>query len=430
MAEKKFESSMEKVGNWIETRLAPPLVKLGNEKHMAAIRTALMRTIPLIIVGSIPLIFTSMPFEAVAKIFAPYADKLNVLNTMSMGFITLWLAISLGFEFGKMYEELDPIIVSMVTVCSFLITVEPVTDTMGLTGLSAKGMFALFVVAIIVVEFMHFSYKKGLIIKMPKAVPAAISQPFASLLPMLLLLVFFWLVRVVMGFDLTAFLNMILSPIISVTDTWYAVFIATLLLQLLWFVGIHGGSFTIWGPLYPILLQNITENAAAKAAGLALPHIMTEPFFYSWTMIGGTGSTLPLVIIWLKSKSAALREVAKVSLIPGIFCVNEPMVFGTPIVLNPLMFIPFVFLTSLLGSMYGYVITKLGLVSATYVQIPWSTPPLLQPFLATGGDFRAVLAQIVLIAILFVVWYPFAKVYEKKMLIEEEEYAAEEAKYN
>lgn len=147
-------------------------------------------------------------------------------------------------------------------------------------------------------------------------------------------------------------------------------------------------------------------------------------------MIGGTGSTLPLVIIWLRSKSAALREVAKVSLIPGIFCVNEPVVFGTPMVLNPLMFIPFVFLTSLLGSMYGYVITKLGLVSAAYVQIPWSTPPLIQPFLATGGDFRAVIAQIVLILILFVVWYPFAKVYEKKMLAEEELYAAEEAKYN
>ena len=94
------------------------------------------------------------------------------------------------------------------------------------------------------------------------------------------------------------------------------------------------------------------------------------------------------------------------------------------------MFIPFVFLTSLLGAMYGYVITKLGLVSAAYVQIPWSTPPLIQPFLATGGDFRAVIAQIVLIIILFIVWYPFAKVYEKKMLAEEELYAAEEAKYN
>lgn len=384
MKTNKIEALMDKWGAWIEQYLAPPLVKMGNQRHFAAIRAALIRTIPLIIVGSLPLILTSLPVASWAAAMAPYADKLNVLYTMTMNFMVLFLAISLGSELARMYDEQDPTIVSIITVACYLITVAPVdlaTNTMSVTGLSAKGMFTLFVVAIVVVEFMHFAYEHKIIIRMPASVPTGIAQSFASLLPMAILLVFFWLLRVVLNFDLNAVLNTVISPLLSVTDTWYAAFICALLLQLLWFVGIHGGSFTVWGVMYPFLLTNIADNAAAQAAGQALPHIITEPFFYSWTMIGGVGMTLALVLIWFRSKSSHLREVSRLSLIPGIFCVNEPVMFGVPIVLNPLMFIPFVFLTSLLGTMYGYVLTAIGWISPAYVQIPWTTPPLPQPYI-------------------------------------------------
>ena len=415
----KFEACMDKIGQWIERKIAPPLVKMGNQRHFAAIRAALIRTIPLIIVGSIPLILTNLPVESWAEAMAPVNEKLNVLYSMTFGFTTLWLAISLGSELAKLYEEQDPTMVSIITVCSYLITVEPIdleTGMLGTTGLSAKGMFSLFIVAIIVVEFMHFAYKHKIIIRLPKTVPANISQSFASLLPMGILFVFFWVVRVVLNFDVNAVINAIISPLLSASDTWYAAFICVLFLQLLWFVGIHGGSFTVWGVMYPFLLANIADNATAAAASQAIPHIITEPFFYSWTMIGGVGITLPLVIIWLRSKSATLREVSRVSLIPGIFCINEPVMFGTPIVLNPLMFLPFVFGTSLLGTMYGYILTKIGWISPAIIQVPWTTPPLLQPYLSTGGDWRNVVAQAVLIAIMFVIWYPFAKIWEKRMV--------------
>ncbi len=429
MKTSKFEAIMDKCGAWIEQYLAPPLVKMGNQRHFAAIRAALIRTIPLIIVGALPLILTSLPVESWAAAMAPYADKLNVLYSMTMNFMTLYLAISLGTELARMYEEQDPTIVSIVTVACYLITVAPVDLAAGVistAGLSAKGMFTLFVVAIVVVEFMHFAYKHNIIIPLPKSVPSGISQSFASLLPMAILLVFFWLLRIVLNFDLNAVLQSVISPLLSVSDTWYAAFICALLLQLLWFVGIHGGSFTVWGVMYPFLLSNIADNAAAHAAGQALPHIITEPFFYSWTMIGGVGMTLPLLFIWLRSKSAHLREVSRLSIAPGIFCVNEPVMFGTPIVLNPLMFVPFVFLTSVLGTMYGYVLTAIGWISPADVQIPWTTPPLLQPYLSTG-DWRNVVAQAVLIVLMGIIWYPFAKLYEKRCLAEEAENAAEEA---
>ena len=420
----KFEDTMEKLAMWIEKYIAPPLVKMGNQRHFAAIRAALIRTIPLIIVGSIPLILTNLPIQSLSDLIAPYAPKLNVLFTMTFGFTSLWLAISLGAEMAKMYEELEPTMVSIITVACYLITVAPANPDAGIlevANLSAKGMFSAFVISIIVVEFMHFAYKKRIIIRLPKSVPQNISQSFASLLPMGILFVFFWLLRVVLGFEISKVLDTIVSPLIVAADTWYAAFICVLLLQVLWFIGIHGGTFTIWGVMYPFLLANIAENATAAAAGQPIPHIITEPFFYTWTMIGGVGSTLPLVILWLKSKSATLREVARVSLIPGIFCINEPVTFGVPIVLNPLMFIPFVFLTSLLGTMYGYVLTRLGLVSPTIIQIPWTTPPLIQPWLATGGDWRAVVAQAVLFVIMGLIWYPFAKLWEQRVLATEQD---------
>lgn len=418
----QFEALMDKFGAWIERYLAPPLVKMGNQRHFAAIRAALIRTIPLIIVGSIPLIFTNLPVQSWADVMTPYNEMLNILYTMTMNFMTLYLAISLGSELARMYEEQDPTIVAIVTVACFIITVAPVdlaTGTLNASGFSARGMFTLFVIAIIVVEFMHFAYKHNIIIRLPKVVPSGIAQSFASLLPMTILLVFFWLLRVVIGFDLNAVLGLIVSPLISVSDTWYAAFICALLLQALWFVGIHGGSFTVWGVMYPFLMANIAENAASVAAGQPMPHIITEPFFYSWTMIGGVGMTLPLLLIWLKSKSAHLREVARLSIMPGVFCVNEPVLFGAPIVLNPLMFIPFIFLTSLFGTMYGYVLTAFGWISPASIQIPWTTPPLLQPYLSTGGDWRNVIAQAILIVIMGIIWYPFAKLYEKRCRDEE-----------
>jgi PTS system cellobiose-specific IIC component len=421
--EGKFELAMTQVGTWIEKYIAPPLVKLGNQRHFAAIRAALIRTIPVIIIGSLPLILTNLPIPALAEAMASVAPKLNILFTMTFGFTSLYLAISIGTEMAKMYDELDVTTVSIVTVACYLITVSPVDLANGVLAydpLSAKGMFAVFVCGIVVAEVMHFMYKYNLTIRMPKAVPKNVAASFSSLVPMAVLLVFFWVLRVVLNFNIYELINMIISPLLIISDTWYAALICSLLWQLLWFVGIHGGSFTVWGVMYPFLLANMAANSAAAQAGAAIPHIITEPFFYSFACIGGVGITLPLVIIWLRSKSVMLRDVARVSILPAIFCINEPVLFGAPIVLNPIMLIPFVFLTTLLGTLYGYVLTALGWISPAIVQVPWTTPPLFQPFLSTG-DWRNVVAQLVLIILMFVIWYPFAKIWEKRCLAMEAE---------
>ena len=415
-----FLGAMESVGVWIEKHLAPYLVKFGNQRHMAAIRSGLIRVIPLIIVGSFPLIFSSMPFKSIAVYIEPYNDALNSLNTMTMGFMSLFLAISIGAELARAYK-LEVTTVSIVTIASFLVVVAPVdlaTGTISIGNLGAKGMFSVFLVSIIVAEVMRFCRDKNITIKMPKQVPENISASFAALIPMTILLVIFWLISVVLKFNLNDVLSSIINPLLAVSDTWYAVFICGLILAALWFVGIHGGSFTVWGVLYPFLVANVAANAEQFAANQPMTHIFTEPFVFNWVMVGGVGMTLPLVFFYWNSKSVRLREVARVELAPGLFNINEPIMFGVPVVLNPILLIPFI-TTTLFGSMYGYILTKIGWISTTFVQTPWSIPPFVGPYLSTGGDWRAVIAQAILLVIVAIIWYPFAKLWEKRCIEEE-----------
>lgn len=410
---------LDNFGSWVEKKLAPPLVKFGNQRHMAAMRASLIKIIPLIIVGSFPLIFTSLPFEALSNFFAPYADVLNALNSMTMGFMGLYWSVSYGAELAKSYK-LEPIIVSIVCLASFLITASPINNgTLSTGSFGGGGMFTVIVVDTIVVEFMRFCDEKNIGIKMPEQVPENIAASFSALVPMAILFVFFWIISIVLGFNLTEALGYVINPLMSATDTPWAIIIFTILFTALWFVGIHGGSFTLWGPLlYPFCVAGVYENAAAHAAGQAMTRIFTEPFAFNWIIVGGCGFTLPLIAIYWNSKSVRLREIARVELAPGLFNINEPFVFGIPLVMNPTLVIPFVGI-SVFGGMYGYILTKIGLISTTFVQTPWSIPPLIGPYLSTGGDWRAVIAQAVLIVIAYFMWLPFAKVWEKKCIEEE-----------
>lgn len=416
-----FEKSMNGIGDWIEKRLAPPMIKLGKQRHIAAIRNALIRLIPLIIVGSLPLILTNLPVPAWAAAMQRYSGVLNQLYTMTFGFMGFFLAIGIGAELAHTYK-LEPTIVSITTAACFLIAAAPVdlkAGTISTQYFGSTGLFLAFVVGIIVVEVMRFMRDKHIGIRFPPGVPENIGSSFSALIPMFVLFVFFWLLRMVLNFDLGHLISLIVSPLLIVSDTWYAVLVMGLVCQMLWFVGIHGGSLTIWGVMYPLLLANIAANAAAHVAGLPLPHILSEPFVFMYGMPTGNGITIALIIYWWNSRSVRLKEVSRLSLGPGIFNINEPVIFGVPLVLNPLMFLPYVLGTTTFGLMYGFVLTKVGWVTAPYIQVPWTTPAPIMAYLATGGDWRAVVAQLVLLIIVAGFWWPFAKLYEKRCIEEE-----------
>lgn len=424
MSEKtnRFESSMSKISDFVEQKISPPLIRFGNNKYMLAIRAGLIRIIPLLIIGSIPLILTNLPVKSWEQAMLPYNDSLNTLFGMTFGFMGLYLSISIGAEMARIYK-LEVTTVSIATLVSFLITVSPIdlaNNTLSTNYFGATGMFTAFIVGIVVAEVMRFMRDKKIGIKMPKGVPENISASFSSLVPMAFVFVLFWVIRVIIGFELSEFISKIISPILIIADTWYAVLLTSLILCLLWFVGIHGGSMTVQGVMYAFLFANISANAEAAKAGLPLPHIFTEPFVFTYGMPTGIGITLPLILLWLRSESSRLKEVSRIALIPAFFNINEPILFGAPLIMNPIMFLPMVFGTTTFGMMYGYIITKLGWVRAPFIQVPWTTPILVQPYLATGGDWRAVVAQLILLIIVAVVWYPFAKSWEKTCIQSEQ----------
>lgn len=421
MSNNWFMRSMEKISSVVEEKITPPLIKIGSNKFMVAIRASLVRLIPMLIIGSIPMIFTNLPVESWAAAMAPYNDALNTLSNMTFGFMSLFLSISIGVEFAKIYK-IDATMTSIITAACFIITVAPLdleNNVISAASFGSSGMFTAFVIGIVVAIVMHLCDKYNIGIRMPKSVPAGISSSFAALVPMAILFIFFWFLRIILGFELNVLLQSIISPILILSDTWYAVLIVALVLTLLWFVGIHGGSMTVQGVMYVFLFSNIALNAEQVAAGQAPTHVLTEPFVFTFGMPTGVAITLPLILIWFNSKSKRLRSISRLSLVPGIFNINEPMTFGTPLIMNPIMFIPFVFGTTTLGMMYGYVLIRLGLITAPYIQVPWTTPILIQPYLATAGDWRIVVAQLILLIVVAIIWYPFAKMYEKQLVEQE-----------
>lgn len=417
-----FEGRMEGVGAWLERYLVPPLVAFGNQRHFVAIRAGLIRVIPIIIVGAIPLILTNLPVESWAEAMSPYADVLNLLFQMTFGFLGLWVAMSVGAEMGRIYK-LDVTMMSVVTTVCFILVVAPAhlgEGTLPFAYFGATGMFTAFVVAAVCAEVTRLMRDFGLVIRMPPGVPENISASFSALFPLFVLLFGFWFVRHVIGFELAPAIANLIQPLVVVADSLWAVVIAMLITQVLWFVGIHGGSITIWGVLYPLLLANISANADAQAAGQPMPHVFTEPFNFIYGMPSGVGITLPLVVFFIfAARSERLKTIGRVSLAPGIFNINEPVTFGTPIIMNPLLLVPFIFLTSTLGYLIGYIATAWGLVSATFVQVPWTTPPLINAYLATGGDMRSVILQAGILLLSAAVWFPFFKIWDRRLVEEE-----------
>lgn len=255
-------------------------------------------------------------------------------------------------------------------------------------------------------------------IKMPKGVPSALSESFASFVPALVILAVDAIIFIICQANHTTAVKAIysfLSPSFKVADSLPATIFLTILVQLFWFFGIHDAALA--GILGPIRDGNLSINASAKLAGKALPRIFTTPFWVYFVIIGGCGSVLALAIIMSFSKSKQLKTVGRVGLIPALFGISEPMIFGTPLMLNPIFFIPFIF-TSTVNAILSYLSMSFGLVKKTFALFSWQMPAPIGAFLSTM-DWRAPILVILLIVIDGLMYYPFMKIYERSLLKEE-----------
>ncbi|MBP2652072.1 MAG: lactose transporter subunit [Firmicutes bacterium] len=411
---------MNSLFEFLDKYLIPVMTKLSEQRHLQAIRDGIISTIPLIIVGSFFMIIAFPPIPSLAALVKPYAAQILLPFRMTMGLMALYACHSIGYHLAKSYH-LDGISGGLLAMSAFLLTSVPVSlEDKGLallmSNLGGGGMFVAIIMAIFAVEVLRFAKTRNLTIKMPEGVPDSVARSFEALIPAALLLPIVWLVRDVAGFDIQQFIMELFQPLVLAGNSLAGILVPIILITLLWATGIHGDSVvgTVARPIWLVLLD---QNIAAVASGQPIPNIAPEPFFQWFVWIGGSGATISLVILMLSSRSSYLRSVGKATFLPGICNINEPVIFGVPVMLNPLLFIPFLVGPVVVGTL-TYFVMSLGLVTKPFILVPWTLPAPIGAYLSTGGDWRAAVLVVVNIVIVTAIYFPFFRAYEQKLMNE------------
>ena len=421
---------------FVEQKLGPIAGKLGAQRHITALRDGFLVAMPFIIVGSFILIFANPPFAAETTnsfgrawldFVAKHRSVIVMPWTMSMGIMSLFITMGVAYSLAKSYW-MDAIGAAALSAMSFLLVAAPEKGwALPLNHFGGTGIFTALLVAYFSVELTRILKKHNITIRMPEQVPPAIAASFALLVPVLAIFMTLYplslLVQSGFGMQIPDAVMTIFKPLVSASNSLPAIIGALLLCQLLWFAGIHGANIVV-GILSPIFLANIGANAAAYAAGNPIPNLFTQPFWDFYIFIGGAGATLSLVILMSFSKTAHLRSVGRMSFLPGAFQINEPVMFGAPVVMNPTLFIPFV-VAPVVNTVIAYVAVSTGIVNKAIAVTPWTAPALIGAAWGAGWAFKASILTAVLMLIDIIIYYPFFKAYEKQVMAQEQETASD-----
>ncbi|HFD1700247.1 TPA: PTS transporter subunit EIIC [Enterococcus faecium] len=423
---------MEKLMKWVEEKLVPPMAKIGTQRHLLAIRNGVVSTLSLILIGTFFMVFINLPFPGWNEFIAPYSATIVLPFRMTMGLMAIYATFVMGSDLAKSYG-LDSVTGGILSLGTFFMLQVPVNVltpeeaplgwVLPMSSLGASGMFAGILSMIFAVEVYRFFKNRNITIKMPEQVPPAVARSFEALIPGAVILTITWLIRSVAGFDVNAALLSLFEPLTNILgNNLLGVLLPMFLIHLLWSFGIHGMSI-VGAVVRPMWLIMLDENAKALADGTAttqLPYIAPEQF-YQWTVtIGGAGATIVVSVLFIFfCKSKFLKEVGRFSIIPGIFNINEPMIFGAPMMLNPYMFIPFN-LVPLVLTIISYFAVKLEMVNRFTVLPTWTLPAPIGGYLSAGNDWRVVILIMINTLIAFIIYYPFVKAYDKKMLSDEQ----------
>lgn len=338
------------------------------------------------------------------------------MSAGTFSILGLLIAFTVAYNLAKSYNQ-DALGAGAISVASFFALGAMATGPDGLltaAGLGSQGLFLALIVSIISTEiFRRLAGNPRLVINMPDGVPPAVSRSFAALFPaMITVSIFALFTAIFQAFGVTSivlsFYELVQQPFMGLANSYPAALLLGFISAFLWFFGLHGAN--IIDPfMQTINVPAIEANARALEAGTDLPYIVNKPFFDSFVNIGGTGATLGLLIaIFLVARHhKAYMTVAKLSVAPGVFMINEPVMFGLPVVLNPILFIPYV-LTPLVLVTTAYFATATGLVPASTVIAPWTTPPIIGGILSTQSIAGGILAAVNLI-LSIVIYLPFVK---------------------
>ncbi len=420
------------MNKFLNEKLMPVAAKMAANKFLIAVRDGITLAMPLIIIGSLLMVIaTGFAIPPLEKWLGDMgiATYLWKGSDSSFGLIGLVASFGIAHSLTKQYQ-VDGVPAGIVSLSTFILVTPFVSGEAGngmpTTYMAAQGLFVAIILGLINGWVYQWFINHNIQIKMPESVPPAISKSFSAILPGAALLVGWLIVYGVLDAFGLPNLHMLAKTVLGTPlgllgNNIVGVIILVLCCSSLWFVGLHGGNI-VNKIMEPIWLANLGENAEAFRAGEPLKHIFTTPFMDNFVYIGGAGATIGLVLAlaWLarrKHASKQAKTLAPLTVVPGLFNINEPTMFGLPVVLNILLLIPFV-LAPIVNLVVAYAAMATGLVPLTYTAPGWTTPPIISGFLATGS-IRASILQIVLIALDILIYLPFIASVEKRFKAEE-----------
>ncbi|MSR91003.1 PTS cellobiose transporter subunit IIC [Inconstantimicrobium porci] len=446
-----------KVFGLLEKYLMGPMGKISQLKVVRSVMAAGMATIPFTIVGSMFLVLNILPDTM--KFLKPFfdstffriSDLYMLANKCTMGILALYFCLVIGYEYTNIFAEeeglnLNPLNGALLSMFAFFMTIPELLfkdgkmslitqiskDTNivngwniggdGVTRLGTTGIFTAIIMAVIAVRIYRFCVKHNIVIKMPESVPAGVSRSFTALVPAFAVAFIVLLIDgafIALGTDIFKVIAVPFSFVSKLTNSWGGILVIYFLISALWIVGIHGANI-VTSFLTPIILSNMQLNMQ----GANIP--FAGEFQNSFVIMGGSGATLGLTIfIAFLAKSQQLKVLGRAGVVPSLFNINEPMIFGLPIIYNPYLAIPF-FLAPMACASTAYWAIKLHIVSPILAQVPWPSPIGIGAFIGTAGDFRAALLALFNGVLALLIYLPFIKVYDKKLLKEEQENASDD----
>lgn len=425
---------MQGLINFLEAKFVPIAAKVGNQKHLVAIRDSFAALMPLIMAGAIAVLLNNVffvPWSLLASNFllgpehafivwanANVAPFFSAIESGTLSIMALALVVSIAYNRATT-ENKDPLITSTIALGGFVILgaltrSNEIAASWVTNFLGAQGIFIALFTGLITAEIYFAVVNKNWVIKMPDSVPPAVSRAFSGIIPGFFTLIFFAGVSYVMTKFANQsvfawFENNVSSALAQMSQGLPAVLIVSTLIPLLWFFGLHGANLleAFLVPVYGALgLENVEmfKQAGGAAEGL---HVWVRGSWDAYVFHGGSGATLPLLLAFLVfSKVKDHREISRLSLGPGIFMINEPVLFGVPIVLNPIFFVPFVLNQPILAGI-AYFATTAGIAGPIVNSVPWTTPPVLNALLASNFHLGSALIAVLNFGIAFLIYLPF-----------------------
>ena len=384
---------------------------LSKQPHLQAVRDGVVGSLPLILLGSLFLLLAQPPWPALSR-FLPPVPALLAGYSACAGVVSVYACAATALSLARR-RGVDAVAGATTALAVFLVAQHPVAKALPFVTLGAAGLFPAFAAAIFAVETLHFFVQKKWGIRLSGGAPDVVVRSFAALLPTTSCVVAIWLVVHVFGVDLITGIGAIFKPLLIGGNSLPAVLAVVLIDSGLWLVGVHGLS--VLAAVRPLWLVGLAENMAAVSSGQPPHNVFTQEFFIWFTWQGGSGATLALALLMMRTKSKQLRLVGKTAILPALFNINEPLLFGTPVVMNGKLAPPFVVVPALLVTI-SWLAMHFGFVRPPYIEVVWTLPAPIGAYLSSGGDIRAVALQMGNLIIALLCWWPFVRKYDRALL--------------